>query len=397
MASNYPLMKNNISRGVLDLVIKHLKKKNPILTQNKFVKKFESDWSKWLGVKYSVFVNSGSSANLLSISYLKNLFPNGGEVIVPALTWSSEITSLLLFGFKPIFADIDMKNLSISYETVNHLVTRKTVAIFITYAQGFNSMSNKLINLIKKHNLILIEDVCESHGATFKNKRLGNFGLISNFSFYYAHHISTIEGGMICTNDSKVDNYIRMARGHGLLRESNNEKYKKLMKKKYKNLNSEFIFMIKGFNMRNNEIGGILGCNQLKRLNSNVLKRNKNFNYFLSQINKEIFFCDFDTSGMSNYAFNLVLKKEFKHLINKLCKKLDKSKIEYRLGSAGGGNQIRQPYVGKTFLKNISETNLSKNYPNVEHIHKYGMYIGNYPDLTKKNIDYICKTINSII
>ena len=100
-----------------------------------------------------------------------------------------------------------------------------------------------------------------------------------------------------------------MARGHGLLRESNNEKYKKLMKKKYKNLNSEFIFMIKGFNMRNNEIGGILGCNQLKRLNSNVLKRNKNFNYFLSQINKEIFFCDFDTSGMSNYAFNLVLKK----------------------------------------------------------------------------------------
>lgn len=396
MASNYPLMKNNISREDLDLVIKHLKKRNPILTQNKFVKKFESEWSKWLGVKHSIFVNSGSSANLLAISYLKTLFPKGGEVIVPSLTWSSDINSLLFFGFKPIFADCEMKNLSISNSTIEHLITKKTVAIFITYAQGFNSMSNELINLIKKHNLILIEDVCESHGATFKNKKLGSFGLISNFSFYYAHHMSTIEGGMICTNNSKVDNYIRMARGHGLLRESNDERFKNLMKRKYLKLNSEFIFMINGFNMRNNEIGGLLGCNQLKRLDINISKRNVNFKYFLSQLNKEIFFCDFDTTGMSNYAFNLILKKEYKHLINKLCKKLDKNKIEYRLGSAGGGNQIRQPYVNKIFSKNISESYLHKNYPNVEHIHKYGMYIGNYPELSKKDIDYICKIINSI-
>ena len=199
----YPLMKNNFSRSDLDEIINYLKQKDPILTSNKIVVDFEKKWSKWLGVKYSVFVNSGSSANLISLTVLKNKFPKGGEIIVPPLTWVSDIVSIIQSGFTPIFVDIKMENLSLDSSLAEKAISNKTVAIFLSHIQGFNGLDNKILSLIKKHNIILIEDVCESHGAMFKNKKCGSYGLMSNFSFYYAHHISTIEGGMVCTNDKK--------------------------------------------------------------------------------------------------------------------------------------------------------------------------------------------------
>ncbi len=142
------------------------------MTQNKEVLKFEKLWSKWLGVKYSVFVNSGSSANLLSIQLLKLKFPKGGEVIVPPLTWSSDVASLLHCGFKPVFVDIDLNTLGMNTDAIISKVNQKTKAVFLSYIQGFNCLSEKLLNFLKKKNIALIEDVCESHGATFKNKKL---------------------------------------------------------------------------------------------------------------------------------------------------------------------------------------------------------------------------------
>ena len=200
---NHPLMTNNITKADLQNVISFLRKKNPILTQSKNVRKFELEWSKWLNVKYSVFVNSGSSANLLSIAILKKYY-SSGEIIVPALTWISDITSVILNGYKPVFVDINLNNLSMNEDEIFKKINKKTRAIFITHAQGFNGLSKKLIKYMKEKKIILIEDVCESHGAKLNNKKLGTFGLMSNFSFYYAHHMSTIEGGMICTNDEKI-------------------------------------------------------------------------------------------------------------------------------------------------------------------------------------------------
>ena len=178
-------------------------------------------------MKHSVFVNSGSSANLLSMAALKTKFPKGGEVIVPPLTWVSDITSVLFFGFKPVFVDIDFSTLSINTEDVISKTTNKTVAVFITHAQGFNALTDKLIEFLNEKNILLIEDVCESHGAKHNNKKCGTFGWLSNFSFYYAHHMSTIEGGMICTDDEDIFQTLKMLRGHGLLRESNDQKIKR--------------------------------------------------------------------------------------------------------------------------------------------------------------------------
>ena len=230
-------MDNNITQKDTDAVINFIKSnKKRIFTQSKKVREFEKKWSKWLGVKYSIFVNSGSSANLLSLLALKILKGKGGEVIVPSLTWISDVSSVIQNGFKPIFVDINLKNLSMNEEHVIKKINHKTKAIFLTHAQGFNGLSKKLLEIIKKKKIVLIEDVCESHGASFGSKKLGTFGLISNFSFYYAHHMSTIEGGMICTNDKKIYELIRMLRSHGLLRESGNKKFEKLNINKYKKL-----------------------------------------------------------------------------------------------------------------------------------------------------------------
>ena len=191
---NLPLMQNNISKMDLEKVIQHLQSDDPILTQSKNVALFEEEWSKWLGVKYSVFVNSGSSANLLTIFALKQKYPEGGEVIVPPLTWSSDIFSVLIAGFKPVFVDIDPLHLGMHDQGIINALNENTRAVFLTHAQGFSALSNKLLNALEKRDIHLIEDVCESHGAKHNGKKLGSFGWVSNFSFYYAHHLSTIEG-----------------------------------------------------------------------------------------------------------------------------------------------------------------------------------------------------------
>ncbi|MBT89275.1 MAG: CDP-4-keto-6-deoxy-D-glucose-3-dehydrase [Spirochaetales bacterium] len=385
----YPLNKNNILREDLNRVIRHLKKNDPKLTNGEYVKKFENEWSKWLGVKYSVFVNSGSSANLLSMQILKILNPNGGNIIVPPLTWVSDISSVIQSGFKPKFADIDLSTLSMNSEKIIKAIDNKTVAVFLSHIQGFNGLSKKLLDYLKFKKILLIEDVCESHGAHFKNKKLGTYGLMSNFSFYYAHHMSTIEGGMVCTNNSDVYQNLRMLRAHGMTRELTDVKLKSRYEKNFSNLNPKFIFAFPSFNMRNNEIGGIIGLNQLKRLDKNILKRNYNHRLFLSELNEKIFYTDFELTGSSNYAFNLILLKKNKSLFEKICNALTKNGIEFRRGSAGGGNQLRQPYLNRLFSKRFAIK-----FVNTEHIHFFGLYIGNFPDLKKNDIKMITKIIN---
>jgi CDP-6-deoxy-D-xylo-4-hexulose-3-dehydrase len=388
---NHPLMDNNIEQSDINEIIKFLKQnKKRIFTQSKKVKEFEFKWSKWLGVKYSVFVNSGASANLLSISALKILYGTG-EIIVPSLTWISDIASVIQNNFKPVFVDINPKNLSMNEKMVFDKISKKTKAVFLTHAQGFNGLSANLINILKKKNIPLIEDVCESHGATFKNKKLGTYGLMSNFSFYYAHHMSTIEGGMICTNNKRIFELIKILRSHGMARESGNVKFEKSMIKKYPQLSPKFIFLYPAYNVRNNEISAVIGLSQLKRLDANNKIRIKNLKLFLENINSEKYRCDYSLEGSCNYAFPLVLKKQNIKNRNLLEKILKKNKIEFRRGNAGGGNQLRQPYL-KEYIKGV---NLDE-FKEVDHIHFFGYYIGNYPSLKKDKIIKICKILNNI-
>ncbi|MEY3289556.1 MAG: hypothetical protein RLZZ419_1798 [Pseudomonadota bacterium] len=386
----FPLMRNNILREDLDAVIEHLKQDDPILTHGANVRAFEAEWSEWLGVKYSVFVNSGASANLLTMAVLKIRHPEGGEVITPPLGWVSDVASVLQNGFTPVFADIDPQTLAMDATQILNKITDKTRAVFLTHVQGFDGLTDELIEELKRRKIPLIEDVCESHGATHNGTRLGSLGWISNFSYYYAHHMSTIEGGMVCTNDPEVYQQVRMLRSHGMVREATDVELRDTYQSENPELNSDFIFAYAGYNMRNTEIGGIMGRSQLKRLDQIVTRRTENLLRFLKKIDASKYRTDFKLEGSSNYAFNLILKHPDDELIQRLMLKMRESGIEFRRGSAGGGNQIRQPY-----LKNIVPVDHHLEFSETEHVHFYGFYIGNFPDLRNEEVDELCAIINS--
>ena len=386
-------MNNNITFKDRLSLINFLKKDN-YLTSGYQVRKFEKIWSKWLGVKYSVSVNSGASANLLTISYLATKFKKG-EIIVPTITWVSDITSVLYNNFKPVFVDVNLSNLGASIEEIKKKINKNTIAVFITHVLGFNALTKDLLTFLKKKGIMLIEDVCESYGAKFEKRLLGTFGEISNFSFYYAHHMTTIEGGMVSTNNKNIYEIIKMMRGHGMLRESSDKKIVKKFLKNYSDLNKDFIFAYPGYNFRSTEINAVLGINQIKRLNTNNKKRVGNFSYFIKNIDKKKYFSNFAMKDSCNYAFVIIFNKEYRNLKfrTKFERVLRKNKIEFRRGTAGGGNQLRQPY-----LKRITKVNALKikDFQNADIIHFYGYYIGNYPSLKKEKILKICNILNKI-
>jgi len=389
MKLDWPLMENNITKDDLAVLIEFLKGQ-PRLTQSENVRAFEHEWSEWLGVRHSVFVNSGASANFITMAAIKHLY-GVGEVIVPPLTWVSDIVSVVQNGFTPVFADINPKNLCMNDEQVIAKLTEKTKAVFITHVQGFNGLTDRLLKTLEQKNIPLIEDVCESHGATFKGKKLGAFGLSSNFSFYFAHHMSTIEGGMVCTNDKTVYETSRMLRSHGMVREIEDNGLKEKYIRENPELSPDFIFALPAYNMRNTEIGAVFGRSQLKRLNENNAKRRTNFETFLDNLDPAKYRTDFDLEGSCNYAFNLVIKKPDPQFRDKVEQSMRNAGVEFRRGSSGGGNQLRQPY-----LKGIVPEDEFEKYPEIEHVHFYGYYIGNYPGLDKQKILNLCFLLNHV-
>ncbi|QJW98231.1 DegT/DnrJ/EryC1/StrS family aminotransferase [Frigoriglobus tundricola] len=388
---NWPLMKNNIAREDLNAVIELLQQDDPVLTQSKNVRAFEEEWSRWLGVKYSVFVNSGSSANLVTLAALKELHGSGGEVIVPAITWVSDIAAVLQCGFTPVFADINPRTLGMGTDEILSKITPRTRAVFLTHVLGYNALTQKLLDELKARRVPLIEDVCESHGATFNDRKLGTFGLASNFSFYYAHHLSTIEGGMVCTDDENVYETVRMLRSHGMVRELSSDGRKFDYVEEFPDLNPDFIFAFPAYNVRSTEINAVIGRSQLRRLDDNNQRRTANFMLFLRNLDPNLYRTDFDTEGSSNYAFTLVLKDADPALYERVVAALRGAGVEFRRGTAGGGNQLRQPY-----LRRVLGDDAWKQCPRADHVHFYGFYIGNYPTLDADRILRLCDLLNGL-
>ena len=385
-----PLMHNNITRADLDVLIAYLQQDTPRLTQANQVRSFEKEWSAWLGVKHSVFVNSGASANLLTMTALRETF-GPGEVIVPTLTWVSDIASVIQCGFKPVFVDINPRTLGMDDQEVITRLTPQTRAVFLTHVLGYNALTQRLLDELKARNIPLIEDVCESHGATFNGRKLGSFGLMSNFSFYYAHHMSTIEGGMICTDDPDLYETLRMLRSHGMVRESGSEQLRSSYCKQYPDLNPDFIFAFPAFNVRSTELNAVLGRSQLQRLDQNNERRRANLRLFLDHLDPGKYRTDFEVEGSCNYAFTLIIKKPDPAFRDRLEHALREAKVEFRRGTSGGGNQLRQPYVRKLLGDRAYE-----NYPKVDHVHFYGYYIGNYPELEQSKIVALCAMLNQL-
>ena len=384
-----PLMDDNINREDVNSIIDFLNQDPiPKLTNGPKVVEFEKQWSEWVGVKHSLFVNSGASANELTMLALKYMYGDG-EIIVPPLTWISDISSVLFAGFRPVFVDVNFDNLSFDLNKLKEAITPRTRAIFLTHVLGINGLTDELLKLCKDKNILLIEDVCESHGTTFKGKKVGSFGYASNFSFYFAHHMSTIEGGMVCTNDDKLYQMCRALRSHGMMREMTDDTMKQEIIEKYPDLNPDFIFVGPAHNFRSTEINAVIGLNQLPRLDDNNKKRISNFNHFISNLNAEKYVTELRTAGQCNYAFIVIMRDDSFDMRDKIEATLKEKGIEFRRGLSGGGNQMRQPFMTQ-FNYNLD------NYPNIEHIHNFSWYIGNYPSLPKEKIDYLLEVLNNL-
>jgi CDP-4-dehydro-6-deoxyglucose reductase, E1 len=387
---DWPLMRNNFARCDLEAVVELLQQDDPVLTQSTHVRAFEREWSQWLGVEHSVFVNSGSSANLLTMAALKAT-AGPGEVIVPTLTWVSDIAAVIQNGFDPVFVDIDPRTLGMDNDEVIRKLSSRTRAVFITHILGFNAVSIRLLDELARRQVPLIEDCCEAHGATFHGFKLGTLGAMSNFSFYYAHHLTTIEGGMISTNDQRLYQVLRMLRSHGMVREGTDQELKQSYHADYPDLNPEFIFAYPAYNVRSTEISAVIGRNQLKRLDDNIAERRENLATFLGHLDANKYRTDFALEGSSSYALTLLLKQPDASLADRVTSALKTADVEFRRGMSGGGNQLRQPY-----LRRHLNADKWHEYPNVEHVHFYGFYIGNYRDLPREKIVALCELLNGL-
>lgn len=385
-------MEDNIVRKDVDEIISFLsQKKIPKLTNGPKVVEFEKKWSKWLGTDKSVFVNSGHSANQVTMLSIKHLY-GSGEVILSPLNWISDVSSVIQNGFTPVFVDINYHNLALNEELLLEKINDKTKAILLTHILGLNGLTDNIINICKEKNILLIEDVCESHGATHNGRLLGTFGDVSNFSFFFAHHMTTIEGGMVSTNNEELYEHCRIFRSHGMLRECTNKDIVDKYHSKYPTVNKDFFFVNPAYNIRSTEINAVLGLNQIKRLNDNVKQRTKNFNYFINRLNPNKYYTKFNTDGNSNYAFIIILNPDDNPTVdarNNVERLLIDNKIEFRRGLSGGGNQLRQPYIQDNYNFNLTE------FPVVEHIHKYSWYVGNYPSLESSKIDKLLDLLNN--
>ena len=382
-----PLMNDNIDREDINSVIDFLSQdKIPKLTNGPKVIEFENAWGEWLGTKYNLFVNSGASANELTMLALAHIVGEG-EIIVPPLTWISDISSVLFAGHKLVFVDVNLINLSFDIEKLKSAINPNTKAIFLTHVLGINALTKELIDICQSQNILLIEDVCESHGTTYKDKKVGNVGFASNFSFYFAHHMSTIEGGMISTNNHQFYQVCRALRSHGMTREMTDVSMRQQIIDSNPDLNPDFIFLRPAHNFRSTEINAVIVLSQLKKLDAKNQERRENFDLFISNLNPDKYHVAINTEGNCNYAFIVILKNADMEKRNSLENNLIINGIEFRRGLSGGGNQMRQPYF-KNVYKDFSD------FPIIEHIHNYSWYIGNYPGLNKEKIIKLLEVLN---
>jgi len=368
MQFKWPLMKNNITFGDRINLAKFVLTSDRF-TNGKMVKKFEDEWSRWLGSKYSLYVSSGSTANYLLLASIKELYGlrDGDEVLVPSCTWVTNIGPVIQLGFTPIFCDININNFSFCENDLEYIAEKhpNIKLIFVTHLIGFSANNERYRNLFP--NALILDDICESHGCKMPdgNKR-GSDSLGATFSFYFGHHMSTIEGGMISTNNYELYDLMCMKRSHGLARESN--RYREYVNQ-YPNISEQFLFITDGYNFRNHEICAVLGLSQLKRLDSYIEIRNKNYNNFIELIKKypDKFIAPKYYSTCSNFCFPVICKTQ--DISNRLKKIFDVEGIEHR--PIISGNLLKQP-----FLRNHSIVS-SKDNLNIDLIHDNGIYLGN--------------------
>ena len=372
----YSLLENAFSNEDINKALKVLKSKQ--ITMSKETLKFEKNFAKYVGSKYALMVNSGSSANLLSVfaacNPLRNIsFKKGDEAIIQGLCWSTSLWPLVQAGLKIIFVDVDINTFNVKTKDILNSITNKTKVILLVHVLGNSGEVDKIKEICSKKKIILIEDTCESLGSKYKKKFLGTYGDFGSYSFYYSHQITSGEGGMVVCNNYNDYQILHSMRAHGW---SRGLKLKNNIKKKYKNIDDRFLFLNSGFNLRPLDITASIANNQLKRLNNFIKTRNYNRKKIIEKLTKSYnwknqftFLNSSKYVSPSWFGLPMLVDRKYIKIKNKFLKYLEKNKIENR--PIISGNFLNQPSV-KLFKLNSK----NKKLPEAEEIEKRGFFIG---------------------
>lgn len=364
------------------------------LTMGEKVKKFEKAFAKYVGEKHAIMVNSGSSANLITFSilaspHLKKIQP-GDEVITTAIPWSTTVFPILQVGAIPVFVDVELENFNLNVKQIEDAITPKTKAIMPVHLLGNPADMEAIMEIAGRHNLNVIEDACEAHGAKFSGKKVGSFGDLSTFSFFFSHHISTIEGGMVLTNDELYADFARSIRAHGWIREL---KSKDDIAQKYPYIDERFLFFTAGYNLRPTEIQGAFGIHQLKKLEKFIQIRRRNARHW--------------TRALKKYSDCLLVHNERKNarhvwlgypILVKPTAPFNKSELTHFLELKGietrpvmAGNMIEHPVMEYYPYRKINDL------PVAHLVMKNAFYIGNHQEVGREERNFVLECIKEFV
>jgi CDP-6-deoxy-D-xylo-4-hexulose-3-dehydrase len=379
------LVSDTVDRNDINSLIEWLSQDEiPRLTKGELTVELENKWANKIGTKYSVFVNSGSSSILLTLAALKhsNRLKNN-KVVVPSLSWATDLSSPILLGLESILCDCNLSDLSCDLDHLEEIFKNESPsALILVSVLGLVPDMDRVIELCNKYDVLLLEDVCESMGSKYKEKYLGTFGLASFFSMYFGHHLSTIEGGFINTDDEEFYYTLLMMRSHGWARDLpthiQNEYKEKYNLTDFENL---YNFYLPGMNLRSTDLQAHIGLRAINKLDNFSKIRNSNFNYYISNIkNNDLDLHNDSSNFISNFAMPILSKDR-----NSIVKKLIENDIECRPLIAG--NLANKPFWYENFPK--------PKLKNCELLDAYGFYIPNHQDLTTNDLNKIIQIINN--
>ena len=387
-AKRYLLADRTITREDLRDLIDWLET-DPWLTQGPLVREFERRWAEWLGVKYAAFVNSGSSADLLmyaALQYSGRLRNN--KVVVPAIAWATTVMPAIQLGFEPVMCEADWTSFGLDLNHLEELLTRHApAAVIIVHVLGVPNEMDGLLALRDRHEFALMEDACAATGSRYAGRKAGTFGDLSAFSFYYGHHMSTIEGGMVCTNDGRLHDVVVQTRAHGWAKDLAPEREEaQAHSRGVIEFNRPFTFYHPGFNLRSSDLNAKIGLSQLARLDDVVARRVENHTVYQARFAEAPGFhyqrCD--GAMISSIAFAAVAASQDHR--ERIARTLRAANIETR--PLGGGNMSRQPFWTDRYGSTV--------FPVADKIHLAAFQLPNHPLLSVDDVNHICDTVLSV-
>ena len=388
MKTRYPLANDTVDNQDIQELIGWLQSK-PWLTQGSLVRQFEEDWSHWLGTLYALFVNSGPSANLLMYyaALLSGRLKNR-RVIVPAIAWATTVAPAIQLGFEPILCEADWNTFGLDMKSLERLLAdHDPGAVIFVHTLGVPDNVGRLLELQSRHGFLLMEDACPAVGAMYEGKFVGTFGDMSTFSLYFGHHLSTLEGGLVCTDDEELQDILVQIRSHGWAKDLEPEKAERAASERgVIDFNKPFTFYHPGFNVRSTDLNARIGLSQMKKLDRVLESRTRNHYVYQKTFQEaEGLHCQSNPKGKICSISFVALANDVEHR-ERIGRALWDNGVETR--PLGGGSIGRQPFWVDRFGLQAFKV--------ADRIHETSFMLPNNPSLEEADIRLICDIVLSV-